>query len=369
LVKNGDVSSHGFTIEIVVEKYEGFVQRRLRRLRVPHGELADVAQKVFLGVSKRLHAFTPEPGKSADEAMTGWLALLCAYRAVEHHRAGARRGETLLSTEELEAIAGYAVTTEELLSTSERWDTAQKLIQGLAPRRRAVYVGFEIEGRSIAEIASEHGIPVATARNHLRLARQDLQAAVRRLPAHESRGVVLVLGLFFNETRGLARFETDTTGARRARRQGLVAAFAAVFAMLAGLVVGWHRPAAVGWEPPASAAQVAVGGAVEAANAIDSRAGVPAVPAPPIAATLPAASQLPAMKRPPAGPGTKAGSRAPVAAQRNGLAYFEEARDMLLADRANAVGWALSAHAAGFADEALAPERAALSTRSLRATP
>jgi RNA polymerase sigma-70 factor (ECF subfamily) len=47
--------------------------------------------------------------------------------------------------------------------------------------RRAVLVMHDLEGQTVPEIAAALGVPVATAYSRLRLAREDVAAALKRL--------------------------------------------------------------------------------------------------------------------------------------------------------------------------------------------
>lgn len=53
--------------------------------------------------------------------------------------------------------------------------------------RRAVFVMHELDGQAVPEIAAALEIPLGTAYSRLRLAREDMTAAVRRFRAQEER--------------------------------------------------------------------------------------------------------------------------------------------------------------------------------------
>jgi DNA-directed RNA polymerase specialized sigma24 family protein len=54
------------------------------------------------------------------------------------------------------------------------------LLDKLEPQRRAVIVAYTLEGISMSEVAASFNIPVNTAWNRLRLAREDLREAWER---------------------------------------------------------------------------------------------------------------------------------------------------------------------------------------------
>ena len=62
-----------------------------------------------------------------------------------------------------------------------------RVLDGLELDRRAVLVMHDIEGHPVPEVAAALTIPIATAYSRLRLAREDVAAAIKRLRARASR--------------------------------------------------------------------------------------------------------------------------------------------------------------------------------------
>lgn len=173
------------TFEKIVSENTSFVRRTLGQLGVPTRCLADVEQEVYRGVYRGLPAFDPALAVQPEAAIRSWLFGICERQAANHRRSEIRRGEILVSVDELDT-AGDAPSTEDSLIEEERKALLHRLLATLEPRRRAVVVAYELEGIPMNEVAAAIGIPVNTAWNRLRLAREDLRQAWSRLAAQRS---------------------------------------------------------------------------------------------------------------------------------------------------------------------------------------
>jgi RNA polymerase sigma-70 factor (ECF subfamily) len=69
----------------------------------------------------------------------------------------------------------------EQLLQKEREALAHAALQAVELSRRAVFILYELDGSTLPEIAAALAIPLGTASSRLRLARQDFEAAVKRL--------------------------------------------------------------------------------------------------------------------------------------------------------------------------------------------
>ena len=261
----------------------------------------------------------------------------------------------------MERYARDQAETADLLIMRERWDLLMEALSQIAPERRSVLVAHELEGQSIPEIALAQSIGEATAYTRLRLGREDLEGAARRLSARQ-RAAVLPLLVFFME-------EERETGQRRERSSpwaiwgsaGLVAAAAVLFCCF------WPgRP-----RPVQAAAGVSMVGAGagdrngERAAVIAGRVGTAARPeARP--ATKPILS--PAAVRSSPGASSRVDVRdagdGGARRERDERVYIEVARERLAAGRAGATRQVLRSHARAFPGGGYPGERASLSARA-----
>jgi RNA polymerase sigma-70 factor (ECF subfamily) len=168
------------TFESIVREHGPFIRRTLAQLGVPSADLSDVEQEVLRGISRGLPTFDPELSESPSNALRGWLFAICERQAANHRRARLRRGELLLGNDELDSAPGDGPTSEERLIGAQQRAIVLRLVDELEPQRRAVIVAYELDGIPMAELAAMFAIPVNTAWNRLRLAREALREAWQR---------------------------------------------------------------------------------------------------------------------------------------------------------------------------------------------
>jgi RNA polymerase sigma factor (sigma-70 family) len=174
----------------VVEEHGSFIRRTLSQLGVSARALDDIEQEVRRGIDRGLSTFDPEMAANPASAMRGWLFGICERQAANHRRSENRRGEVLQADDDMAHVRSSAPTAEESLMEAERKDLLHELLATLEPRRRAVIIAYELEGISMPDVAAGLSVPVNTAWNLRRLARDDLRAAYSRVDAQERGGLV-----------------------------------------------------------------------------------------------------------------------------------------------------------------------------------
>ena len=168
------------TFESIVLEHGTFIRRTLAQLGVASRDLRDVEQEVLRGVNRRLPAFDPELAANPANAVRAWLFAICERQAANHRRTRARRAELIVTNDELDTSAASGPNSEERLVFEQRKAVLMRLLDELEPQRRAVIVAYELEGIAMADVAVAFSIPVNTAWNRLRLAREDLREAFER---------------------------------------------------------------------------------------------------------------------------------------------------------------------------------------------
>jgi len=160
------------------DEHFDFVWRSLRRLGVPEAALDDAAQEVFLVAFRREAEFE---GRSSVRT---WLFGIAWNRARELLRGSRRRPE-----EPLPDVLPAAPRADQEQTAIEREALrfAYRVLDELAPERRAVLVMVELEEMTAVEVAKILGIPVNTAYSRIRLARRDFEASLKRCRAREER--------------------------------------------------------------------------------------------------------------------------------------------------------------------------------------
>ena len=156
-----------------------FVWRSLARLGVKDADLPDMLQEVFLVVHRRAHAF------DGSSKLTSWLFGICLRIASGYRRRAHRRYERPLDPVQLPA-ADDSESPEAALQAREARARLDALLDSLPLDKRAVFVMFEIDAMSCAEIAQELGVPVGTVHSRLHAARAAFAKALARLRAIEA---------------------------------------------------------------------------------------------------------------------------------------------------------------------------------------
>jgi RNA polymerase sigma-70 factor (ECF subfamily) len=161
-------------LRVLVTEHFDFVWRTLLRLGVPRREADDALQQVFLVASRKLD--TIEPGR--ERAFLFGTALKLASRARRTER---RRREVLDGAPP--ELLDPQPTPDDLVDRARARAALEAILDGMPLELRAVFVLFELEQMTMAEIAALLELPAGTAASRLRRAREHYQAAVRRLSA------------------------------------------------------------------------------------------------------------------------------------------------------------------------------------------
>lgn len=155
--------------------YEGEVQNiahSLRRLGARDPDLEDLTQEVFVRAFQQLASF------DRSRPIRPWLFGI-AYRVFCESRRKVRR---------LRAVEARALvetpdaprTPERAAELTQSRGVVLDTLEELAPERRAVFVMYELNGDSMAEIAEALEVPLFTAYSRLRAARAQFASLVAR---------------------------------------------------------------------------------------------------------------------------------------------------------------------------------------------
>jgi RNA polymerase sigma-70 factor (ECF subfamily) len=154
-----------------------FVWRSVRRLGVAPDAVDDAAQEVFVVASRKLDAI--EVGKEKA------FLFGTAVRVASDTRRALQRRRQAPSAEQAEPVdAGPAL--DELVEQKRARQLLDELIEQLPEDTRPVFVLFELEGLTMAEIATCLDLPAGTVASRLRRARELFAAYVARLEARSN---------------------------------------------------------------------------------------------------------------------------------------------------------------------------------------
>jgi RNA polymerase sigma-70 factor (ECF subfamily) len=157
---------------VIFDEYFDYVWNTLRRLGVFESDLEDLSHEVFLRVHARLADYDP------SRPIRPWLFGF-AYRIAADHRRLARHRHEVFGAA-VEAVDPVKPADEHIAAVEER-ALVETALASMDFDRRAVLVLHDVEEVPVPAIAADLGIPLNTAYSRLRLAREELAAAVKRL--------------------------------------------------------------------------------------------------------------------------------------------------------------------------------------------
>jgi len=163
------------TFRVFFEEHFDYVYRSLRRLGVQERDLEDVTHDLFVQV----HAEFPRFDSSRPHKP--WLFAFAFRFASDYRRLGRHRAVPTADMDRVHDVPG----AEAAYLDAEKRALLAAALEELDLDQRAVVLLHEIDGAKVPEIASALGIPLNTAYSRLRLGREALTAAVKRLRAKE----------------------------------------------------------------------------------------------------------------------------------------------------------------------------------------
>ena len=149
-----------------------FVLATLRQLGVSPRDLEDITHEVFLHVFKHLHEYEP------SRPLRPWLFVFAFRQASAYRRLARHRREVLGEPEDLGSVAAGA---DELLVDCQQRALVEAALREVDLDRRAVLLLHDMQETPMAEVAAMLEIPVQTAYSRLRVGREELVKAAKRL--------------------------------------------------------------------------------------------------------------------------------------------------------------------------------------------
>jgi RNA polymerase sigma-70 factor, ECF subfamily len=157
----------------VFEEHFVYVWNSLRHFGVRANDLEDLAHEVFLRVHERFSDYDP------SRPLRPWLFAFAFRVAAAHRRLARHRFEVMGAP--VDAADDDAARADAILMRHQDRELALEALDAVDLDRRAVFVLHELDGVAIPEVAEALGIPTSTAYSRLRLARQEFDAAAKRL--------------------------------------------------------------------------------------------------------------------------------------------------------------------------------------------
>ena len=151
-----------------------FVWRCLRRMGIPNGDVDDAVQQVFLVIASKLDSI-------AQGSERAFLFATASRIAANSRRSVHRRDEA--HHQMMQADTVHDPSQEELTDQLRARALMDHVLAEMPDDLRQVFVLFELEELSVAEVAELLAIPIGTVGSRLRRAREDFHDRVRRFKA------------------------------------------------------------------------------------------------------------------------------------------------------------------------------------------
>jgi RNA polymerase sigma-70 factor (ECF subfamily) len=213
---------------LFLREHRRLLRSFVRYLGLSRADAEDVLQRVAEEILK------PSTVLPSRTNVRRWLRTLVYRMAADEIRE--RKRALFLHADAVKSTGGEAdaPSPEELLASAQSAAVVREEIERLEPRRRDVLLRYEIDGEPMHVVAAALGLRLATAYNLLRLARIDLESALRRRAAEDERKTGV-------RSFALAPFLL----AWRVSWSAWVRGLGARVQRAIGTLARWHRPAAL----------------------------------------------------------------------------------------------------------------------------
>jgi len=167
----GAVAKDPTRLRALMNDHFDFIWRQVRRLGLPHDAADDATQQVFIIASRKLD----EIARGRERSFLFGTAMRVASDA---RRAAARQRARV--TDDAGDSPDRTPGADELLDRHRARAALDDILAGMELDLRAVFVLFELEEMTMADIATLLECPPGTIASRLRRARAQFQAAVKR---------------------------------------------------------------------------------------------------------------------------------------------------------------------------------------------
>jgi RNA polymerase sigma-70 factor (ECF subfamily) len=169
-------ASDGDRVRAALETHYDAIWRFLRRLGVPHADVEDAAQKVFIVFAERVAGVNEKAERSFLFASALRVASDARKKKSNTHELLAKDGEPIDATDP-------AASADEAIDARRKRRWLDEVLDSLSEEHRAVLVLVDIEEQTMADASDALGIPPGTVASRLRRARELFEAGAQTLKA------------------------------------------------------------------------------------------------------------------------------------------------------------------------------------------
>jgi RNA polymerase sigma-70 factor (ECF subfamily) len=160
---------------MLVTDHFDFIWRTLRGLGVPSAYVDDAAQQVFLVATQKLSVIA----LGSERAF-----LFATARGIAANARRTRiRNPEVNDDEALEAHPDNQPDPEQLIASKRAREVLDRILDELSEDVRTVFMLYELEGMTMAEITTLLNVPHGTIASRLRRARKEFESSARRYQA------------------------------------------------------------------------------------------------------------------------------------------------------------------------------------------
>jgi RNA polymerase sigma-70 factor, ECF subfamily len=158
-------------LKTIVSEHFNVLWRFLKRLGIADGDVDDAVQEVVLVLARKLGQISPGSERS--------FVLSTAFRVASGFRRQSRRRREV-DDAELAELASPELDPEALAEQQHLRAVLQRVLDQLPLDLRAVFVLYELEELTMAEIAQTLALPPGTVASRLRRAREAFETLAAR---------------------------------------------------------------------------------------------------------------------------------------------------------------------------------------------
>jgi RNA polymerase sigma-70 factor (ECF subfamily) len=162
-------------VRLIVRAHYESLWRWLRRLGVHESSVEDAAQQVLCVVARRIDDIAPDREKT--------FVFGVALRVAQAARREQQRRPILTDDDQLAEVPSSGPDAGEALDDRRARALLDEILESMPLDLRSVFILYELEEMTMAEIAIALGIPPGTVASRLRRAREMFEAMSRRVQA------------------------------------------------------------------------------------------------------------------------------------------------------------------------------------------